>query len=90
MKILIVAIAIALSGCATSKTIAVGPSGKPMHFITCGSAGLQFCYEKAAEVCPGGYQFVDHQNSQNAGFFSPQRGVAFAMMGPQTMAVECK
>lgn len=88
--ILLTLIAVVLTGCATSNQIAVGPNGKPMHMITCGAgAYLQYCYEKAASVCPNGYQFIDRQTGSTAAVFH-QPNSSMIMMGPQTMAIECK
>lgn len=64
----------ALSGCASSTPV-MGPSGKTNHSIRCGAALINACYEKAAELCPKGYDVVDR----------PTR-----MVGPNLMMIECK
>lgn len=64
MKIIlaVVALSFALSGClATSKAI-IGPDGQQNHVITCKE--MQYCYEKASEVCKKGpYKIVDKTSS---------------------------
>lgn len=45
----------ALSGCATTETIA-GPDGEPAQLITCGA--IKLCYQKATEVC-GKYKILN-------------------------------
>ena len=51
-----------LSGClATSKAI-IGPDGQKNQLITCKE--MQYCYEKASEVCQKGpYKIVDKTSS---------------------------
>lgn len=51
-----------LSGClATSKAI-IGPDGEQNQVITCKE--MQYCYEKASEVCKKGpYKIVDKTSS---------------------------
>lgn len=71
MKIIPILItAIALSGCATSKTVAMGPNGKPMHFIKCGAVMKELCFEKAAEVCPAGYAIFEREGSEVMGMLN--------------------
>ncbi len=57
---LIVSVAAVLTGCATSKTMTL-PSGQIGQSIRCDGAMLtiEACYEKAAEVCPGGYEVIN-------------------------------
>lgn len=56
----ILLIAAVLTGCATSKTMTL-PSGQIGQSIRCDGAVLtiEACYEKAAEVCPGGYEIIN-------------------------------
>ncbi len=62
MKLLIpIAASLVLAGC-TSATPMRGPQGQQWLFVECDSVGLQFCYQKAAEVCPGGYKLVKEVN----------------------------
>lgn len=58
-RYLFAAVALAvLSGCASSRAVH-GPAGKTAHSIRCGSAVIEACYEKAAQLCPTGYDIVD-------------------------------
>ena len=65
----------ALGGCASSRTVH-GPGGKAAHSIRCGSAVIEACYEKAAQLCPRGYTIVDRP--------MPAAGM------PTQMLVECQ
>jgi hypothetical protein len=65
----IVAAALALAGCATSRTI-TGQDGKPLHKISCDGSALSIdaCYEKAGEICgTAGYDIVN-QNGKATPF----------------------
>jgi hypothetical protein len=77
-----------LAGCATAKEIQ-GPNGGKAYFIKCGSAVIDKCYEKAAEVCPKGYTFADRQNNPNSVIVPVGTGF-MAAHGPNSMLVECK
>lgn len=39
-----------------------GPNGEQWVFIECDSTGIQYCYQKAAEVCPRGYRTIEVVN----------------------------
>ena len=77
-----------LTGCATSRQIQ-GPDGNPAYFIKCGSAVIDACYEKAAEVCPGGYDMLDRGSNPNA-VLMPSGAGFMLMRGPNTMFVRCR
>lgn len=58
-------VALALSGCATSRTI-IGHDGKPLHKISCDGTAtdIHACYEKAGELCgSAGYDVVGEDGS---------------------------
>jgi hypothetical protein len=63
---LLLATALILSGCATSRQI-VGPDGTPAHAIRCGAAVADACLEKAGELCPNGYDVLNAQGSRYLG-----------------------
>ena len=84
----LIAFAVALSACATSKPIQ-GPNGGTAYFIKCGSAVIDKCYEEAAKVCPNGYTFADRQANPN-GIIVPAGNSLLMARGPNSMLVECK
>jgi hypothetical protein len=49
-------------GCATVKPI-IGPDGTQNYLVTCD--GIEYCYDKAREVCGGNYQIVNTSSSTN-------------------------
>ena len=49
-----------LSSCVDVVT-AAGPDGKPAYVIDC-DVESQRCFDRAAELCPGGYYLVDRKN----------------------------
>ena len=85
---LLATLTLVASGCATSNQIQ-GPNGKPAFFIKCGSAVLQKCYEKAAEVCPSGYSMLDRDQNGNA-IIVPAGNALVMTRGPNSIFVECK
>lgn len=86
--VFIIATAVALTGCATSKQI-TGPNGVAAHSIRCGSARIDLCYEKAAELCPSGYSFLDRNQSGNMVAMPVGNTLVFGA-GPNTIFVQCK
>ena len=51
-----------LSGCATSTSI-VGPDGSEHQLVKCET--VDYCYEKAREVCGGNYKIVNSNTVTN-------------------------
>jgi hypothetical protein len=57
-------VSVFLVGCTTTQEIR-RPDGSTEFLIACGaSLGWNICYEKANEICPGGYKTL----SEDAGF----------------------
>ena len=82
------AVSVLLAGCATSEPIKA-PDGNMGYFIKCGSAVIDACYKKAAELCPGGYTQVDRETSPN-GIVAPVGNAFVFARGRNSMFVECK
>jgi hypothetical protein len=60
MKILAVAIAIGLAGCATYAEPVYTPSGVARYHITCTIGNRGACFQRADEICGArGYTIVD-------------------------------
>jgi len=55
-----------LVGCSTTAQEIRRPNGTREYLITCGDISWNGCYEKANQVCPGGYATL----SENGGVFS--------------------
>jgi hypothetical protein len=58
----IVGTLLCLPGCVDVVTT-TGPDGKPALVIDCDGES-QFCFDKAAELCPGGYYLVNRKNGE--------------------------
>ena len=56
-KLILTALAL-LAGCA-SATQVQAPNGQPAYLVKCGNAVKSKCADKAAELCPGGYQVLN-------------------------------
>lgn len=62
--LILVALAVAISACTTTQEIR-RPDGSVEYLVACGaSLGWNICYDKANELCPGGYTTL----SEDAGF----------------------
>jgi hypothetical protein len=49
--------ALLLAACATSQEVS-RPSAGSEHAISCGYFSWAYCYERARQLCPGGYRTV--------------------------------
>jgi len=62
--LLVLAVVMALTGCATAQEIK-RPGGIKEYIIQCGAGtGWDICYSKANEICPNGYEDI----SKDGGF----------------------
>lgn len=75
-----------LIGCATSRTI-MGPNGKPAQSINC-PRSIENCYEKASEVCPGGYKVLN--SNDESSFIHNSYNGQITPYQRYNMFVECK
>lgn len=78
-----------ISGCAeVHPRQFIGPNGKTAYSMRCSGMGrtLDDCYQKAGELCPGGYTIIDRATGQVA------VGYGGRLVGaPQyNLAIECK
>lgn len=78
-----------LAGCALVTEVK-GPSGRTNYSIKCGSDLIEKCYQKAAELCPSGYEMVDRMGSGGPGMVTRVGTTYFAAQGPNNMLIECK
>jgi hypothetical protein len=87
-----IAIAVALGGCATSRTI-IGQDGKPVHKISCdGSAiSIDACYEKAGELCgSAGYDVLGQDGSVSPFFIASGSSFSSGVMVLRTVHARCR
>ena len=78
-----------LAGCAIATEVK-GPSGKNNYSIKCGGDMIEKCYQKAAELCPKGYEFADRMASNGPAVITRVGTSFIAAPGPNNMLVECK
>ncbi|HXD05721.1 MAG TPA: hypothetical protein VN680_06715 [Burkholderiaceae bacterium] len=78
----------ALAGCAIAQPIQ-GPNAKTAYVVQCSGSTITACYEKAAEVCPSGYQMLD-RNVSSSGVLVPAGRSTMYSAGPTSLLVECK
>lgn len=63
IKLLILSTVLFFVSCTSSKKI-MAPSGKEGHMVTC-PRNVSNCYEKAAELCPKGYNEISKSDSSS-------------------------
>lgn len=52
-----------LAGCASAKQVK-GPNGEIAYLVQCGNAVKDKCTEKAEDLCPNGYDLIDHDSNR--------------------------
>ena len=61
MKNLLLMFLVVLAGCASVKKVK-GPNGEEAFLVQCGNAVKNKCTEKAADLCPQGYNLIDRNS----------------------------
>jgi hypothetical protein len=88
-RLSIVLVAVFLVSCAAIKPKQfIGPNGKTAYSMRCSGMGrtLDACYQKAGEICPKGYNIIDHISGTIA---LPVNGSIMA--APQyNLMIECR
>ena len=84
-RFILIAAFFALTGCATS-TKAQGPDGRVAHVIKC-EGGIEYCWQKAGELCPSGYDVLG-SNSSAVGV--PMSTGGTIVTSQQSLVVSCK
>lgn len=88
----LIALAVALGGCATSRTI-IGQDGKPLHKISCDGSvqTIDACYEKAGELCgSAGYDVVDQNGSARPFFVATGDTFTYGAAVYRTVFARCR
>lgn len=89
MRFLNISILLLLASCASVQPQEFkGPNGKTAYSMQCSGMGrtLHECYQKAAEVCPGGYHIIDRASETGA----VPIGGSWVPATRQSLAIECK
>jgi len=63
MKNLLLMVLVVLAGCASASQVK-GPNGEIAYLVKCGNAAKSACTEKAADVCPSGYNLIDRNSDR--------------------------
>ncbi|MEZ2296487.1 hypothetical protein [Variovorax sp. RCC_210] len=85
-------VAVALGGCATSRTI-TGQDGKPVHKISCDGAvqSIDACYEKAGELCgSAGYDVLNQGGDATPFFFASGNSFSSGAVITRTVFARCR
>lgn len=84
----VAAACLSLMGCAATVTPIKGSNGTPANLVKCRGDMPELCYNKAAELCPGGY--ITHSRGESGGGVVPIGRSLIMTSGDLTMLVECK
>lgn len=63
MKGLLLMLLVVLAGCASAKQVR-GPNGEIAYLVQCGNAVKDKWTEKAAGLCPNGYNLIDRNSDR--------------------------
>lgn len=85
MKNLVIAVLL-LSGCSTVQTVYT-KNGEQAQRIACPGVGMNYCYEKALEICPSGYLLVEDLSRPASSGINVQVG---NNVGEAAILVKCK
>jgi hypothetical protein len=62
VKNLLLMLLLVLAGCASARQVK-GANGEIAYLVQCGNAAKSACTEKAADLCPNGYNLIDRDSS---------------------------
>jgi hypothetical protein len=66
IALMAIVLSLAIAGCATSQQ-APGTARAGEYQISCGYFGWYICYDKAGQLCPGGYKVVSESEEHFGG-----------------------
>lgn len=92
MRVTILAVAVAITGCATQKSVYL-PDGRQGHSINCSGSALSWdlCYQKAGETCKAaGYEILSKDGEQGSSVTGTQYGVFGGTTMNRTLLIACK
>jgi hypothetical protein len=88
----IIAAALLVAGCATSKTVYL-PDGSKGHTVNCDGAALSWnmCYQKAGQLCKAaGYEIVARQGEETPTATATQYGAFSGAAVTRSLMIKCK
>ena len=86
-KITVLCFAFVISGCAIEPISMSGPDGKQGYTMNCDSR-IEQCHQKAAELCPEGYDILDH--AKKASTVVPNYGEYPVTIITESLTIQCR
>jgi len=86
-KITIFIVAVVVGGCAIEPVSVTGPGGKQSYTINC-TSGIDKCRQKSAELCPTGYDIVEHTKKSST--LVPHYGEYPMTINIEQLIIDCK
>ncbi|MDO7596853.1 MAG: hypothetical protein MUQ51_06935 [Pseudomonadota bacterium] len=87
IKFTVLCLAVFLSGCAIEPTPLNRADGQQGFTMNCNS-GLEKCNQKSAELCPAGYDIIEH--SKKASTVVPHYGEYPMTIKTESLTIKCK
>lgn len=86
-KVAVVCLTVVLSGCAIEATSITNPSGRQGYTMNCNS-GIEKCHDKSAELCPNGYDIIEHSNESTT--IVAHYGEYPSIVNNEILTIQCK
>lgn len=86
-KITVLLLAIVISGCAIEPLPITEADGKKSYALNCNS-GIEKCQQKAAELCLGGYDIIDHVKKSST--VVPHYGEYPMTINIESLTIKCQ
>lgn len=82
----IISLAAVISGCAIQPTLVSAPEQTQRYALHC-NAGIEKCYQRAAEICTEGYDVIEHSKSETT--VVPHYGQYPMIIKAENLEIEC-
>jgi hypothetical protein len=86
-NITVLCLTLCLSACALQPTPITTANGSRGYNMDC-SSGIETCYQKATELCPNGYDILEHSEKTSA--VIPHYGEYPMILHRENLLIECK
>ncbi len=86
-NITLLSLVILMAGCAVQPLPTNGADGQQGYAISCIS-GIEQCYQKAAKLCSGGYDIIEHTHSSS--ILVPHYGQYPMTVNTDNLTIRCR
>lgn len=86
-KMIGLCLAVVISGCAIEPLPLTGGNGQLGFTMDC-NEGIEKCYQKSAELCPAGYDIIEHTKKTST--LVPHYGQYPMTINIERLTIECR